>query len=198
MFRLLAFTGLILSLFLIPPAYAQGKSKTGSGKETVKEKVFSRETIGIVAEVLGFGHGEEIYPDKYGAAKGKGRGDGLPPGLAKRSQLPPGLAKMRSLPPGLSKSRLPYDLESRLPLPPHGTERFIIGGASVVLVETRTGRVLDIMDGKVNKNKLAEAEKRSAETLRHKDRSADGDPDRPLVTGKVYNKEKIDEEEKKK
>lgn len=193
MFRLLAFTGLILSLFLIPPAYAQGKSKTGPGKETVVEKIFSRETIGIIAEVLGLGHGEEIYTDS-----GKGRGGGLPPGLAKRSQLPPGLAKMRSLPPGLSKSRLPYDLESLLPPPPHGTERFIIGGVSVVLVETKTGRVLDIMDGKVNKNKLAEAEKRSSETLRHRDRSADGNPDRPLVTGKVYNKENSDKKEKKK
>ncbi len=193
MFRLLAFTGLILSLFLIPPAYAQGKSKTGSGKATVSEKIFSRETIGIIAEVLGLGHGEEIYTDS-----GKGRGGGLPPGLAKRSQLPPGLAKMRSLPPGLSKSRLPYDLESLLPLPPHGTERFIIGGVSVVLVETRTGRVLDIMDGKVNKTKLSEAEKRSAETLRHKDRSADGNPDRPLVTGNIPSKEKSVKKEKKK
>lgn len=201
MFKVFVLTGFIAALFLASPTFAQGKSKAKPEKEAVKAvkevtevKAFSKVEIGIIAEVLGLGHaGEEIYTDQYGKTKGKGkgkgRGDGLPPGLVKHSQLPPGLAKMQTLPPGLSKSRLPYDLESRLPPPPPGTERFIIGGLNVVLVEKKSGRVVDIIGGKVNKNKLAEAEKRSAETLRHKGRgeAADGDPDRPLVTGRVPN-----------
>ena len=209
MFRLLVLASFMAALFLASPAFAQGKSKAGSEKEIQKKvtigKTFSRSEIGIIVEVLGIGIAiGEIYTDDHGGAKGKnkgqGRGDGLPPGLAKRSQLPPGLAKMQTLPPGLSKSRLPYNLESRLPPPPLGTERFIVGGVSVVLVEKGSGRVVDIIEGHVNKNKLEEAEKRSAEKLRHKDRSktADGDPDRPIITGNVSNSGKEDKKKKKK
>ena len=140
MFRLLAITGFIISLCIMPPALAQGKSRSGQDKETVAEKAFSRETVSIIADVLGMGH-EEIYPDE---TRGKGRGKGLPPGLATRSQLPPGLAKMRSLPPGLAKSGLPYSLDSLLPPPPPGTGRYIIDDTSVVLVELATGKVIDI------------------------------------------------------
>ena len=191
MFKVFVLTGFIAALFLASPTFAQGKSKAKPEKEAVKAvkevtevKAFSKVEIGIIAEVLGLGHaGEEIYTDQYGKtkgkSKGKGRGDGLPPGLVKHSQLPP----------GLSKSRLPYNLESRLPPPPPGTERFIVGGLNVVLVEKKSGRVVDIIEGKVNKNKLAEAEKRSAKTLRHKGKAAasGGAPDRPLVTGRVPN-----------
>ncbi len=209
MFRLLVLASFMAALFLASPALAQGKSKAGSEKEIQKKvtigKTFSRSEIGIIVEVLGIGLAiEEIYTDNHGGAKGKnkgqGRGDGLPPGLAKRSQLPPGLAKMQTLPPGLSKSRLPYNLESRLPPPPLGTERFIVGGVSVVLVEKESGRVVDIIEGHVNKNKLEEAEKRSAEKLRHKDRSKteDGDPDSPIITGNVSNSGKDDTKKKKK
>ena len=47
---------------------------------------------------------------RQGAAKGKGKPGGLPPGLAKKEQLPPGLAKRDTLPPGLQRDPLPQDL----------------------------------------------------------------------------------------
>lgn len=67
----------------------------------------------------------------------------LPPGLAKRDRLPPGLARQLrergTLPPGLQKKiePLPVELERRLPPPPSGCSRVIIGG-NIVLMDTKT------------------------------------------------------------
>ncbi|MCH7942044.1 MAG: hypothetical protein IIB67_02290 [Proteobacteria bacterium] len=85
-------------------------------------------------------------------------GTNLPPGLAKMSQLPPGLFKMNQLPPGLAKQlekngRLPPGLEVRglpdalakqLPDPGEGRKRVVVDN-DVVLIDTQTGRVLDIL-----------------------------------------------------
>lgn len=187
-----------------------GAGQGESENQSAKGKGFSEETVSIIKQRLGIGNrkaGEEIYPDEGGltqsqgkgkdqgkgkgkgkSAKGGGRGQGLPPGLAKHNALPPGLAKMQTLPPGLSKSPLPPSLEQALGSPPPGTERFLVDGQNVVLVEKGSGRVLDIIEGKVDQEKLG-AEKRVSERLRHKGRGAadDGDPDRPLVTGRVPN-----------
>jgi hypothetical protein len=73
-------------------------------------------------------------------------GRGLPPGLAKRDELPPGLAKRDELPPGLAKRELPDDLEIRLPKARRGTRRVIVGD-DVVLLDERSNRVLDVMEG---------------------------------------------------
>lgn len=84
---------------------------------------------------------------KHGKGK-KGRG-GLPPGLAKRKQLPPGLAKLQkngSIPPGLARKGLPADLERRLPPPPEGYERQIVGDAAIVLINKATGKIADIVN----------------------------------------------------
>ncbi len=82
-----------------------------------------------------------------GKAKGKGRGDGLPPGLAKRDQLPPGLAKRGNrLPPGLMKGDLPPDLEDRLSGLPENVERVIVDD-DVLLVEKGTEIILDVLEG---------------------------------------------------
>jgi hypothetical protein len=70
---------------------------------------------------------------------------GLPPGLAKRQELPPGLAKRQHLPPGLAKKALPHDLVDQLPSLRDGLERAVIAG-SIVLIETATGIVLDIIE----------------------------------------------------
>ncbi len=84
------------------------------------------------------------------AKKGKGRGKGLPPGLAKRDSLPPGLQKRLekhgTLPPGLAKRDIPAGLESKLPELPPGLER-IIAGDDVVLLEKATGKILDVIEG---------------------------------------------------
>jgi hypothetical protein len=65
-------------------------------------------------------------------------GKALPPGLQKK------LARGR-LPPGIEKRYLPAELEAALP--PHpGVERVVLGD-DVLLVETESGFVLDILHG---------------------------------------------------
>lgn len=82
---------------------------------------------------------------KKGKGK-KGKGGGMPPGLAKRDSLPPGLAKRDTLPPGLAKRDLPAEVEAELPPTPRGTQRAIVGD-DVVLIDTATNTVLDIIRG---------------------------------------------------
>lgn len=85
-------------------------------------------------------------PDKKTDKKKKSKD--LPPGLAKRDELPPGLQmlleKNGTLPPGLAKRDLPSDLELRLPPPPRGYRRVIVGN-DIVLVEIKTDRIADII-----------------------------------------------------
>src|SRR5579875_77687 len=80
---------------------------------------------------------------------------GLPPGLAKRGgDLPPGLEKHLerdgTLPPGLQKrlTPLPFDLERQLPpLPRDCYCRRGVLGSNVLILNTRTGRIVDILQG---------------------------------------------------
>ena len=93
--------------------------------------------------------GDREKPDKGKDKKGKGkhgRGGGMPPGLAKRDQLPPGLAKRDRLPPGLAERDLPDDVNRQLPPPPSGTRRTMVGD-TVMLVDTATNTILDIIRG---------------------------------------------------
>ena len=80
-------------------------------------------------------------------AKGKSRQ--FPPGLAKQETLPYGLGwhlrRHDALPPGLQKRDLPPDLASRLPKPPPGHARLIVGD-DVVLFEESTGIVIDVLE----------------------------------------------------
>jgi Ni/Co efflux regulator RcnB len=92
--------------------------------------------------------GKEKNKDKH---KDKGKNKGLPPGLAKKSQLPYGLAKKDTLPPGLQKRDLPMELNHQLPPPPPGTERVIVDN-SVLLIETGTNIILDIIQDVITKN----------------------------------------------
>jgi hypothetical protein len=80
----------------------------------------------------------------------------LPPGLAKRGgNLPPGLEKHLerngTLPPGLQKrlEPLPVDLERRLPPLPAIYRRGVVG-ADVVVVNRRTGAIVDLIRGVIN------------------------------------------------
>lgn len=90
----------------------------------------------------------EIIVDFY-----RSQPSNLPPGLAKRNgNLPPGLEKHLerngTLPPGLQKrlEPLPEALEVRLPRLPDncGCRRGIIG-AQVVILDRKTGAILDII-----------------------------------------------------
>jgi hypothetical protein len=70
----------------------------------------------------------------------------LPPGLMKGDRLPLGLQRQLqergTLPPGLQKKivPLPVDLARRLPPPPSGCSRVIIGG-NIVLIDIKTSYV---------------------------------------------------------
>ncbi len=132
--RLLLIT-LALAL-LAGPALAQRNTRA---TETVMEQVFSVVEKQLIRDFFdeGWGHGKI----KKGRGKHKtGRGRGMPPGLAmqldSRGRLPPGL-QGRPLPPGLS---------SRLGHAGLGRSRQIVGD-DVVLLETATGVVLDILRG---------------------------------------------------
>jgi hypothetical protein len=77
----------------------------------------------------------------------------LPPGLAKRGgNLPPGLARQLRrnghLPPGLEKRLVPFPvgLERRLPPLPSVYQRVILG-PDVLIVNRKTGAILDILRG---------------------------------------------------
>ncbi len=80
--------------------------------------------------------------------KAKASSQGLPPGLANRP-LPPGLQKhidrTGRLPPGLEKRRLPGDLRSLLSI--RSGRDFRVVGNDIVLIETATNLILDIMQG---------------------------------------------------
>ena len=92
----------------------------------------------VLRDILGIEDGQPVtgYP---------GHGQGLPPGLAKRSQLPPGLAKQLretgSLPPGLQK-RLTGDIAARLP----GRDVELRAG-DLVIVDQQTRQTVAIVEG---------------------------------------------------
>jgi len=77
---------------------------------------------------------------------------GLPPGLAKRGgNLPPGLQRQvrrnGTLPPGLQKRLRPFPstLEEQLTRIPKSWSRAILG-ASIILLDRRTGKILDLIE----------------------------------------------------
>lgn len=102
---------------------------------------------------------EDYYRGRYGRSadederhrgkKHKGKKQGLPPGLAKRDRLPPGLEKQLQrnghLPPGLEKRQLPDGLDRLLPRRHDGRERVLVDN-DVLLIETATGLILDILE----------------------------------------------------
>jgi hypothetical protein len=138
-----------------PAAQAEkGKAKEKAEKEKKKEKEMEteeereREREASHGRAFGKEHQKKIR-DYFGNSANL---EGLPPGLAKREELPPGLQRHLerngTLPPGLQKrlQPLPQDLEAQLPTTPEGIVRGVIGN-KVVVVEERTSKILDIVDG---------------------------------------------------
>lgn len=111
----------------------------GMSAEDVVGIVFSE----IERQLIG-----DYYKSKSGGGTGKGKSKQMPPGLAKRDELPPGLeqhiVKHGTLPPGLEKRDLPSDLILKLPAARKGTQRKIVG-SDVVLIQTATGIILDVI-----------------------------------------------------
>jgi hypothetical protein len=90
------------------------------------------------------GHGHKKHHKHHKKHKSHGHDgyNGLPPGLAKQ------LKRNGHLPHGLEKRRLPAGLASRLPQCARGTERYIVG-SDVVLLDTKTQLILDVIRGVV-------------------------------------------------
>lgn len=120
----------LMGLLLAPAGAKQGKGR-GNGKGHDKK-----------AAAALFASGDRSYVTNYF------RSNGLPPGLAKKSDLPPGLEKQLRrngrLPPGLEKKLVPFpaQIEARLPPCPPDVHRGLMGGVAV-MYNSRTGLVLD-------------------------------------------------------
>jgi hypothetical protein len=85
-----------------------------------------------------------------GQSSSKGKSSDMPPGFTKKDELPPGLAmqleKNGTLPPGLAKRNLPTGLNSLLPTRSTDYKRYVVEN-DVILLDEKTGRVMDIMRG---------------------------------------------------
>ncbi len=102
------------------------------------EVVFSDDEIKIIRAYYASG-GVTSGQAKYkGKNQHKHKHKSLPPGIAKN------LKRGKPLPPGIAKQILPYDLQRKLPAPPDGYERIIVGG-KLLLVELGTQIVHDIL-----------------------------------------------------
>lgn len=156
---------LVLSLFISDRAMAQSTPPPQTSGDTLKTIIFKEAEKRIIEDYLGVKvpatttSTEEAKKDDDGGKKNKkgkkdkkskGKNKGLPPGLAKRRALPPGLAKRQTLPQGLSMSKLPPELEAKLPPVQEGVERVVVDN-NVVLIEEGTKFVLDVIQGVVNK-----------------------------------------------
>ncbi len=146
-------TILLLGLALPFTTLAAVKGEETGLAERMAQAAFSAAEKTVIEEYFGRPAADET-DDTTTAQNGKagkgGKSKKMPKGLAKRDSLPPGLAmqleKNGTLPPGLAKRDLPADLARRLPARGDGTERVIVD-SDVVLIETATGVVLDILRG---------------------------------------------------
>ena len=84
---------------------------------------------------------EEDEEDEDNSSPGKGnkhKKKGLPPGIVQK------LERGGTMPPGIAKRYLPESLDKKLPPPPQGYERTIVG-KDVLLVQITTGLIADII-----------------------------------------------------
>ena len=124
------------------PTKSQGKVNKGTTSNGSSGDVSTDQLLGTIISAA-----ERVLIGDY-VAQAKGSSQGLPPGLAGRP-LPPGLQKhidrTGRLPPGLEKRRLPGDLLGRLPR--RTGQDYRVVGTDIVLIETATSVILDIMKG---------------------------------------------------
>lgn len=143
--RILAFAlGLTtLAAVTLAQAVAQQPDKHPTYKGVAAEEAAGVIFTEIEKRIIG-----EYFGKAAGADKGKGKSKQMPPGLARKDELPAGLqnqiVKNGTLPPGLAKRDLPSDLVLELPAAKKGTQRKIVG-SDVVLIQTATGIVLDVI-----------------------------------------------------
>lgn len=139
--RYLVLSAITLLLFTTTPSRAEDVA-TAVVREGVKASFeeFERQMIYKYFGENTYQHEDHDYDydHDYDKKAKKDRKKGLPPGIQKK------LERGGTLPPGIAKNYLPDDLEHRLPPPPQGYERTIVGN-DVLLVEIDTGRIADIV-----------------------------------------------------
>lgn len=137
---------LILVLATTAPAQVSAAKATQDSTERVLKRVFSEAEKAVIEEFFGYKHDPKYKREDHGKKSKRG----LPPGLAKKDKLPPGLQKQLEkngrLPPGLARNDLPKRLVNKLYAPQKGTKRLIVGD-DVILIDTATDIVLDILRG---------------------------------------------------
>jgi Ni/Co efflux regulator RcnB len=146
MLRLLT-TVVALSLAAAVPAFAdndktKGKGNGNPGKPNdgiTAEEIVQGVTAGVLGAVLSDDERRIIHryfgehPDSVGKVKE------LPPGIRKK------LARGGAMPPGIAKQALPDGLHRQLP--PRDGQHYEIIGTDVVLVETATRIIVDVLKG---------------------------------------------------
>lgn len=140
--RILA-TALVLLLAATAPALAQGKSKGNANKAGKADAVTTTDdainrTVDIVVDAVLNDDEKEIirkYFNKNPEAAGKVKP--LPPGIRKK------LARGGTLPPGIAKQALPDGLHRQLPQ--RDGQNYEIVGKDVVLVDTATDIIVDVL-----------------------------------------------------
>ena len=130
----LLFVLFLLFVLTTPPVQAQTSDVAGQVFNAIEKKIIEDFFGEQAAQAVSGTKKDKGKKDK----KNKGKSGELPPGLQKH------LEKHGTLPPGLQKKALPPGLADRLGAPKTGTERAIVDD-DVVLVETATGVVLDII-----------------------------------------------------
>lgn len=144
----------VLMAMMLLAGVTTASAQTAPFEERLGEALFTALERELIAEYFRnhpMPKSERTSDDDRGKKSDKGSKAGgkskqAPPGLAKRSELPPGLARRDVLPPGLQGRGLPTDLEARLPTRKKGQERVVVD-TDVLLIETATGLILDIIRG---------------------------------------------------
>ncbi len=125
------------------PLPTASPGKAGKGHKGKSDDLATDRLLGTIISTA-----ERALIGDY-VTKAKVKHKGLPPGLAKRQQLPPGLQKhierTGRLPPGLEKRELPGDLRGLLPY--RTGQDYRVVGNDIVLIETATELILDVMQG---------------------------------------------------
>lgn len=133
---------LVLLLAAAGPALAQGKGKDKGNPGKPDNEVSTEEVIeGVTAGVLGAvlsNDERRIIRNYFGEhPKDAGKLKELPPGIRKK------IARGGTMPPGIAKQALPDGLHRRLP--PRDGYDYEIVGTDVVLVETATRVIVDVL-----------------------------------------------------